>query len=346
MSFSDVFINPEKRRLRSGWRVAVFLLLSPALFVLLQAVAVRLAREGLPADGPRFDVGAAMIAGYAVQVVWLLLDSWFCLAKLDRLSFAALGLAFYRGWLRDVLLGCAVAALMMAAVVALQMLGGGTRLMLNPLMWTSGDGGGRAVDFVGVGIVAGKVGVVLLFLVLAGAFEEILFRGYPFQTLLRDLPPAVPVALFSLFFGVMHLDNPSGTFFSTANTVLAGVWLAVAYLKTRALWFPTGLHFMWNWAMGAFFGLPVSGYQFTTSPVFVSTSEGPLWLTGGDYGPEGGAAATIVLAAATIVVWRARWLGVSPEMAAALNPPAATQGSSISLGLRPTEGEALKESRE
>jgi uncharacterized protein len=344
MDIRTVFIHPEKGGLRSGWRVAIFLLLSPIAIQVLQAVVVRLTRADLPTEAAHFSVGAEMVLTYAVLVGWLLLDSWFCLRFFDRLSFAALGLAFYRGWLRDVLLGAVVAALMVAGVVALQMLGGGTRLMLNPMLWKSVEGG-WAVDAAGVGVVAGRVGVVLLFLMLAGLFEELLFRGYPFQTLLRDVPPAVPVLLLSLFFGVMHLDNPSGTVFSTVNTALAGVWLAVAYLKTRALWFPTALHFMWNWTMGAFFGLPVSGYNFTPSPVLMATSEEPRWLTGGSYGCEGGAAATIVLAAATIVIWRARWLGVSPETAAALNSHAAREGNT-GLGLRAADGELLKEGQE
>lgn len=335
MTFREIFINDEKRRLRSGWRVAVFLLFTPVTMNALAALLVDLSAQspgGEPENpGVRFDVSFAMIATYVTLVSWLLLDSWFCLKFLDRLSFKALGLAFYRGWWRDLLWGTGGAALMVAAVVALQMLGGGTRLALNPVLR------GDAAVAGSVGTVAGSVGAVLLLLVFAGASEELLFRGYPFQTLLRDMPPAVPVLLLSLFFGLMHWDNPSRTIFSTANTVLAGLWLAVAYLRTRALWFPTALHFGWNWTMGAIFGLPVSGYRFTAHSVLTTTSESPLWLTGGSYGPEGGAAATIVLAAATIIVWRARRLGVSPEMEAALNPPAAEQDSDAGLGLRPME---------
>lgn len=333
MNIRDIFINPEHRKLRSGWRVAIFLFLSPLLLQTLAQIASKFTGDELAAGGPQFDVGAAMIATYAVQVGWLLLDSWFCLRTFDRLSFAALGFACYRRWWRDLLLGSAVAALMVAAVVALQMLGGGTRLMLNPMMWKPGAGG-VSVDFTGVGLVFGRVGFVLIFLILAGAFEELLFRGYAFQTLLRDVPPTVPIVLLSLFFGLMHWDNPSRTVFSTLNTALAGIWLAVAYLRTRALWFPTALHFMWNWTTGAFFGLPVSGFRFTPSPVAMATSDAPVWLTGGSYGPEGGAAATIVLVAATIVIWRARWLGVAPEMDRALNPPATMPEENISLGLK------------
>lgn len=336
MSISTIFINPEKHRLRSGWRLAIFFLLSP---IVLQAIATFISKgspSSAQSESSNFSVSLGMIVGYVVLVGWTILDSWFCLRKLDHLSFKALGYAFYSRWWRDLLLGTGLAVLMIGAVVVLQMIGGGTRLILNPLLWKSVETG-RAVDVFGVGMVLGSIGYVLFFLVLAGAFEEILFRGYPFQTLLRDVSAVVPIILFAIFFGLMHWDNPNRTVFSTANTVLAGIWLAVAYLKTRALWFPTALHFMWNWTMGAFLGLPVSGFKFTPNSVFISSSEQPLWLTGGSYGPEGGFSATIVLIAAILIIWRARWLSVSPEMQRVLEPAPTAPDSEVRLGLQEIE---------
>jgi hypothetical protein len=73
--------------------------------------------------------------------------------------------------------------------------------------------------------------------------------------------------------------------------------------------------------MGAFFGLPVSGLNIPQHPILISTSESPVWLTGGGYGCEGGAAATIVLITATIFIWRAKWLSVLPEMRATSADP-------------------------
>jgi hypothetical protein len=234
------------------------------------------------------------------------------------------------------LLGCGLSAAMITAVVALQALSGGTRLMLNPMLWKVADGT-RAVDYTGVGVVAWRVGVALVALLLAGAFEELLFRGYPFQTLLRGAPAVVPLLLLSLLFGLAHWENPSRTFFSTANTVLAGIWLSLAYLKTRGLWLPIGLHLMWNWMMGACFGLPVSGIKLSPSSVLIATSAEPVWLTGGGYGSEGGAAAALVLLLAIILLWRARWLSVSPEMRAAWERRAAPEEPQTGLGLRQAE---------
>ena len=46
--------------------------------------------------------------------------------------------------------------------------------------------------------------------------------------------------------------------------------------------------------MGVLFGLPISGIT-SFSPVISSNSVGPLWITGGDYGPEGSLVCGIVI---------------------------------------------------
>ncbi|MBO0861688.1 MAG: CPBP family intramembrane metalloprotease, partial [Chloracidobacterium sp.] len=171
-----------------------------------------------------------------------------------------------------------------------------------------------ALNWAGARTIATELIAALMLLILAAAFEELIFRGYAFQTILRGAPAIVPILLFSFYFGWAHWNNPSRTLFSTANTALAGVWLSIAYLKTRNLWFPTALHFMWNWTMGAFFGIPVSGLAIENSLLVTSSQGRVVWLTGGSYGSEGGAAATLALIIAIIVIWRARWLRVSPEM--------------------------------
>jgi hypothetical protein len=55
--------------------------------------------------------------------------------------------------------------------------------------------------------------------------------------------------------------------------------------------------------MCVLFGLPVSGItQF--SPVIQSNTVGPLWMTGGEYGPEASAVTAIVILLGIFVVYR------------------------------------------
>jgi membrane protease YdiL (CAAX protease family) len=320
MNLSSVFINRQTQLVRSGWRALVFIALTP------QMVLSLLLRSDSPQNGAVFNVSLATIIVYAVYIGWTVLVSWLCLHFFDHLSLASLGFAFHRGWWQDILKGCLIGALMITFVIGLQYVCGGTQIIPNPILWQSG-----AVDYSGLLTVAGETLSALILLILAAAFEESVYRGYPFQTILRGATAFVPILLFAFLFGIAHWGNPNRTFFSTANTVLAGVWLSVAYLKTRSLWLPTSLHFSWNWVMGAFFGLPVSGLRIPQEPLFLSTSENPTWLTGGSYGSEGGAAATLAIIVATFIIWRAKWLKVSPEMQVVLtgNEPVSRQAATF-----------------
>lgn len=325
MNPTELILNPQTGLLRAGWRAAIFIALLCSPYLIIGLLLQRRETEGAAV----FDVSLEMILGYVLLVAWVVAVSWFCLRFLERMKLSALGFALHSGWFSDVIKGCVIGAFMIAAVVMLQIIGGGPRLSLNPVWY-----GERGIDWTGVRIVAVEIVAALVLLILAGAIEELIYRGYAFQTLLRGAPAIVPILLLSVFFGVAHWGNPSRTLFSTVNTALAGVWLSIAYLKTRSLWFPTALHFTWNWVMGAFFGIPVSGLRIPQQPILVSSGGEPVWLTGGSYGSEGGAVATVVLVIAIVVIWGARWLRVSPEMDRALSERAPNRGHAVNLGLR------------
>ncbi len=144
----------------------------------------------------------------------------------------------------------------------------------------------------------------LAILAVAALAEEVAFRGYPFQRLIDATNPTLATILMSLLFGAIHLANPGATFASTIVTIFAGWLLAIMYLRTRALWVAWGFHFTWNATMGILFGLPISGIT-NFSPVVASNTIGPLWITGGDYGPEGSLICAIVILVLIFVTIRA-----------------------------------------
>lgn len=324
MNITDFFINPETKLLRSGWRALAFMF----VLILPQWLMSALFKPASSGEGSVFEASIGMILVYAILVGWALLVSWACLRFLDRLKFGALGFSLHSNWQRETLSGLVISFVMIAAIVGLQSIAG-TRVRLNPFWFTA-----EGVDWAALGVVGKESLLALMLLILAGAFEELVFRGYAFQTLLRGTSPVVPILALSAFFALGHWNNPSRTLFSTVNTVLAGVWLAVAYLKTRSLWFPTALHFGWNWTMGAVFGLPVSGLLIPQHPIMVSTVETPIWLTGGSYGPEGGAAATVIVILSIICIWRTKWLGVAPDRHVALSDSLVPDHSMTTLDLR------------
>ncbi len=327
MNTTDFFINPQTKLLRSGWRALAFMF----VLILPQWLMSVLFKSASSGESSVFEASIGMILVYVILVGWVLLLSWASLRFLDRLKFGALGFSLHSTWRREVLLGFAISAAMIIAIVGLQSLAG-TRVRLNTF-WFKAEG----IDWAALGVVSKELLMAFALLILAAAFEELVFRGYAFQTLLRGISPVVPILALSAFFALGHWNNPSRTLFSTVNTVLAGVWLAVAYLKTRSLWFPTALHFGWNWTMGAIFGLPVSGLLIPQHPIMLSTVETPVWLTGGSYGPEGGAMATVVVIASIFLIWKTRWLTVSPEMQSALSEPLPQSETTIRLDLQKDE---------
>ena len=134
---------------------------------------------------------------------------------------------------------------------------------------------------------------------MAGIQQQIVSRGYPYQTLIQGTGAIGATIIMAVVFGAIHLANPDASLFSTLNTMLAGVWLSVAYLKKRTLYFPFGMHFSWNLVQSFFLSLPVSGL-LTNRTIFIPTDYGPDWLTGGKYGPEAGIGTTVILVIAIL----------------------------------------------
>jgi hypothetical protein len=152
------------------------------------------------------------------------------------------------------------------------------------------------------GVIATSLVTSLLMFLWFGFGEELLFRGYLFQTLVEGTNQYIAVLIMSALFGAAHIANPHATFLSFVNTILAGIWLSVAYLKTRTLWFPTALHATWNFFQGFVYSFPVSGLHLGGGSLFVLKQSGPDWVTGGSYGPEAGILTTLVLLVAILYI--------------------------------------------
>jgi Predicted protease of the Abi (CAAX) family len=294
----NIFLN-DVGRLRSGWRVLIFVFAFIALSYLI-ATVLRAAYAVVTAFAPPIPhsefvgdvifraglLGAALGAGYL------------CTRFLEGLPWRSLGLTFHTGWFRDLVIGFAVG--FGSLVIAVAIASRGLRFSITPagLMPT----------------VRSLIGsLVLLF--AAALAEEAMFRGYGLQTLSRAKLAWLGVLLTSVPFGLAHLSNPNVVPVVTfANTALAGIWLAAAYLRTRSLWLPLGVHWSWNWALGWFFGLPISGINLVSTPLLRGEELGPKWLTGGTYGIEGGVACTIALTLVTVFLWRTSLISATPEL--------------------------------
>jgi hypothetical protein len=205
----------------------------------------------------------------------------------QREPLKAMGLARRPGWGKEVAIGSALGwAGMVACVLPIVLIGG----MVVTFYTTRRQ---FALIFLDLAILA-----------VAALAEEVAFRGYPFQRLIEATNPTTATLAVSVLFGLIHLGNPGATTASTMVTIFAGFLLAVAYLRTRALWVGWGFHFTWNATMGILFGLPISGIT-NFSPVIATNTVGPLWITGGDYGPEGSLICAVVIIVLIFVIFPA-----------------------------------------
>ena len=152
------------------------------------------------------------------------------------------------------------------------------------------------------GLVAALVGSALF----PAVSEEMLFRGVLFRWLEDFGGSWVALLLTSAFFGAAHLMNPNASPVAAVGIAFeAGVMLGAAYMLTRSLWLPMGIHAAWNFTQGEIYDIPVSGMP-VHGVVDAKLCCNPL-LTGGGFGLE---ASVIAMVIATAFGMWLLWLAI------------------------------------
>ena len=282
-----IFVN-KTGRIRIGWRVLAFLftyLLLAGVLIFASTVLLSQLPFGTTAAGY-----LPLIVPFAASSVVAILLGWAAGRLFETLPPQALGISFSSGWVKHLGLGALIGSVSIGSAVLIAAMGGGLNIAFNH-------------DSAGIAVFQTLWTTFAIFAVGALS-EETLFRGYLLQTFVRSRLMIAGVVLTSLLFAFAHNNNPGASPVSMLNTLLAGIWFAAAYLKTRDLWFPLGIHLVWNWLQGPVFGISVSGIsEFSPDPVLRSTDNGPAFLTGGSYGIEGGIACTIAIAISIALVY-------------------------------------------
>jgi membrane protease YdiL (CAAX protease family) len=306
----ELFLDGSTGRLRALWRLAIqywaFRVLVPLVFNLL-VVAWLLASSGgqissggldtlVVPDSPALPL-VSSVAGLVVAILTVWLSGRF----LDRRPFSAFGFRLGVGWWLELFFGMVLGAMLMTAVF----------LMELGLGWVEVTGSFETHG--GAPFVISILFPVVTFLCV-GVSEETVFRGYQLKNAAeglnhRAIGPrgAILLAwvLSSVFFAVLHSDNPNATPISTLNIVLAGLMLGFGYVLSGELAIPIGLHFTWNFFQGAVYGFPVSGFGAFGPTLLTTEQGGPQLWTGGSFGPEGGllVPAVMLLGMSLVALW-------------------------------------------
>jgi membrane protease YdiL (CAAX protease family) len=259
--------NPDGQA-RSGYKIFGFI----ALLLGLGALAALLVMLGLLPGGP---AGEWALAAAALGA------SWLCL-KWEGEPLSSIGLRMNVRFFIEFAIGALLgAALIMAIALTIKLFGG--------FAWERGQASLGGIFY-----------MLAPFLALS-VYEELLFRGDIFQRAVQGMGRAYALLLFALFFVVGHWGNP-GTVGPTKlrgslNIGLASRMLGLAWIKTKSLALPFGIHLGWNWAQGPLLGFGVSGGQLQGywKPMF---NDMPQWFTGGSFGLEASLPGAIVCAVA------------------------------------------------
>jgi membrane protease YdiL (CAAX protease family) len=259
------------------WKTAVIMVLWGAL---LAPVTILFYRNQSTGSTPPLQERLVLEVAAGISIV---LATWVMVRWVDRRPWNTSGLAFVRVS-SDGLAGLGIGAGMMA--VSLALLAAAGCVQVQPGIEV--DGSSLLVS-----------GIALAF---NSVMQEVLVRGYFFQTIRSQSGPGFALVFTSIVFVLLH--RGTGSVLSNANLFLAGVVFGIGYLRTGNLWLPIGLHFAWNFILGPLLGMTVSGQSIDCGWRML-VLRGPVWITGGTFGMEGGLAATAAMLGG--IVFLNRW---------------------------------------
>jgi len=275
-----IFISPDEHRMRAGWRISFQTLLWQLLATIVFLGFVLLGQEILY---NRF------LFNKSISLISVIVSIYLARKYLDHRSFVSLGLRINPRALWDILLGISIAGAMMLLIYIIEWTAGW--LQFEGFAWQRDSSDSVLVD---------SLEMLLLFCIVAFD-EELLSRGYHLQNLEDGINLPWAMLLSSVLFAFMHSYNPNFSFAAWVGLFAAGMFLGLAYVLTRQLWLPIGLHIGWNFFEGTVFGFQVSGLE--TFRIIEQNVQGPPIITGGAFGPEAGLILIPALGLGTLLIY-------------------------------------------
>jgi uncharacterized protein len=230
-------------------------------------------------------MGGEMIALTVPPLVAAAISSALAMAIFESRKLADTGLAWGDGTLRNLAIGIGL-GLVAASLAVLPAVAIG---LAHFHYSANADVSWRGALFTPVLLFCGALG------------EEIAFRGFTLQYLMRGYGRWAAILGIAALFGLLHAGNPGATMMSTINTAGFGIVFGAAVLRSRDLWLPAGIHFAWNTAL-PFLGVGLSGLTIKVTGYELLWNAGDIW-SGGRYGPE----ASVITSAVIVLLLGAIW---------------------------------------
>lgn len=202
-----------------------------------------------------YDFGRVMrriMLGVAILIIFLLRN------PLMISSFATIGIQYTQGWRKQLQMGF--------------LLGTGMFILYTAFLFASGTVTFQ-IDAKSLSYLIVHLIKILFLAGIVGCIEEVFFRGFIFQSFLRDMQTISAVCISSLFYSLLHflkvkllvtpgiqplvgfmvmyqsfkgiIINFTTILPSVIGLFLVGVVLSYACLKTKSLYFAIGLHAGW-----------------------------------------------------------------------------------------------------
>lgn len=249
-----------------------------------------LTMEGLSSLTAGFWMSLQLISAFVL--VYAILWAW--LRFVEKRPFWTLGYEV-KNVLTQYGRGFLIGALMIAAAV-------GILALFGSVSFEQGDPTQQGIAALG------GVALVLMGWIIQSGAEEALMRGWVLPVIGARYKPWIGLWVSSLIFAFLHGLNPYLSAIALVNLTLFGVFAGLYAMREGSLWGISALHSVWNWVQGNFFGFHVSGTNASGGTLLNLMETGADWLTGGEFGPEGGLAMTTVLVIGITVIflWKSK----------------------------------------
>lgn len=296
---TSIFLNARESRLKTGWRLLIFLCvfwICASLIFLIKPLLGDIGKKEFLQD---YSLLIVTILAFAAT-----LSIYFARKHLDKKTFTSLGLKMNKRTFQDIIFGFLLSGLMaglffMILISCNLIEYNGIHIGASDLSTTDGFNFVRYMKVISIGSLL----LLLLEHILVGYWEEIFFRGYLFQNMIDGLGLKIAIIISCILYGLIHAMNPNAGILSSLIILLFGFLRIYGYLSTKLLWLSIGMHIGWNFFQGPIFGFAASGHQKATllNSTFISEKD---WLTGGAFGPEG---SIIIIPILMLALWIMRW---------------------------------------